>query len=428
MSASSSEAYLASLARTTFLAPWSRANLFYRSGKELSDFVIPFGNDIVIISDKASDFDDGGDIELAWARWYRKTIGDSLRQLRTAKQRVERAADEVFVDRKALKPLPFALASPRDRRFHLVGIARSRIDPTLSSPNWPGLVYTNVPSGKPFEIGPLRAAGEAVHLFDGPTIDLLLSELDTAHDFIAYLRGRGAAMAKAESYRVDERDLLAASVENWGQGNGLTPQVPELAIVPSGGWEQYARSDRRARSILLNRPSRSFDRIISIHDQEYSDGRVVHGDRDYGRHEFAMRLLASESRFARRMLAVEIEEIVNEPSSKFMAATMVSPSTTDLRYVFLAYPAPPENVSLQMAEAYIGDKLEKYVCVARGIFTQSLIMGIAIPKVNVDDTATYFRLLDGSDWSEADIDLARAMGKEECIFSDLEETSRVHVP
>lgn len=410
------------------MAPWARANLFYRSGKELSDFVIPFGNDIVIISDKASDFDDAGDIDLAWSRWSRKTIGESLRQLRTAKQRVERAANEVFVDRKAREPLPFALASPGDRRFHLVGIARSRIDPTLSSPNWPGFVYTDAPLCRPFEIGPLMAAGEPVHLFDGPTIDLLLSELDTAHDFIAYLRGRGAAMASAQSYRVDECDLLAASVENWSQGNGLTPLVPELAGVPSGGWEDYARSDRRARSILLNRPSRRFDRIISIHDQEYSDGRLVDGDRDYGRHEFAMRLLASESRFARRMLAVEIEDIVTEPSSKFMAATLVSPSTPGLRYIFLAYPSPPANVSHQAAESYIGDQLEKYVCVARGKFPQSLIMGVAIPKINVDDNATYFRLLDGSDWNAADIDLARALGSEERIFSDLEEINRLHVP
>ena len=95
---SPSEAYLLNLAERTFLKHWAVPNSFYAPNKELTDLIVPFGDDVIIISDKACRFDHEKPLNVAWGRWYRSAIKDSLRQLKTAMQRVQRAPDGIFTE------------------------------------------------------------------------------------------------------------------------------------------------------------------------------------------------------------------------------------------------------------------------------------------------------------------------------------------
>jgi hypothetical protein len=428
MTASDSETYLARLAGRTFLGLWTYSNPYHNVGKELTDLIVPFGNDIIIFSDKAVEFDAAIEPRLAWQRWSSRAVADSIRQLRTAKQRIERDGARVFLNAKASIRLPFDLPATDRCCFHLVAIARPARDPALVPNLWPGLTYASDTTGEPFHIGPLSAAGVPVHLFDGRTIDLLLGELDTAPDFIAYLSGRAERLAVASRYRFVEQDLLAAAIENWAYGDGLRPTVPPFEQVRQGHWEQFARSERRLRSQGMNKSSHIIDRLISSHDNEYQEGRSIGEASPFPAHEYAMRLLAGESRFARRIIVTEILDVARNPSARFMGTTLPSPSHPDLRYVWLAYPEPPANVDTVVLEKSIQTYLRKHVLVARGLFHEPLVMGVALPQSGVSNTALYFELLDGSDWTPSDVEQALALRDDEGIFADLERIQRFHAP
>ena len=93
VSKSASESFLKALADRTFLSLWAIPNTFYSRGKELTDLIVPFGDDIIIISDKASCFAFGRPLEIAWQRWYRARQ-PRFRQGRFDHDQRDRSAEE----------------------------------------------------------------------------------------------------------------------------------------------------------------------------------------------------------------------------------------------------------------------------------------------------------------------------------------------
>src|SRR5258706_1461534 len=93
-----SERALARLARKAFLSLWSYPNVYSdegRSGgkgdgKQLVDLLVPFGNDVLLFSDKRCAFQADVDINVAWSRWYKRAITKSARQLAGAESFLRR--------------------------------------------------------------------------------------------------------------------------------------------------------------------------------------------------------------------------------------------------------------------------------------------------------------------------------------------------
>lgn len=79
------------------MIPTTIPNTFYKPGKEMTDLLIPFGDDIVIISDKASDFDPEVSVELAWSRWWQGAVEKSLKQLKGAMRTISQHPASVFI-------------------------------------------------------------------------------------------------------------------------------------------------------------------------------------------------------------------------------------------------------------------------------------------------------------------------------------------
>ena len=90
--------------------------------------------------------------------------------------------------------------------------------------------YVSGSTSQPFEIEKIEIKDAVVHLFDGPTINLLLETLDTAPDFVAYLKGREAALRGAGTYKFVERDLLGAALIGWDHDPLGRPSVPPLEL------------------------------------------------------------------------------------------------------------------------------------------------------------------------------------------------------
>jgi predicted RNase H-like HicB family nuclease len=77
------ERYLQRLCERCFLSLWSYPSVFRDQktgakgdGKELSDLLVVFGDDILIFSDKSCAFPQTGDVHLDWSRWFR--VGVSI--------------------------------------------------------------------------------------------------------------------------------------------------------------------------------------------------------------------------------------------------------------------------------------------------------------------------------------------------------------
>jgi len=83
-----SERYLKQLGDRTFLSLWSHANVHrdQGGGKEVADLLVVFGNHVLIFSDKECAFPDTGDLDRDWARWYRRAIRNSAKQIWGAEQ------------------------------------------------------------------------------------------------------------------------------------------------------------------------------------------------------------------------------------------------------------------------------------------------------------------------------------------------------
>lgn len=430
MARSDSEAFLLDLAERTFLKLWAIPNSFYAPNKELTDLIVPFGDDVVIFSDKACRFDFDKPIAVAWSRWYRKTIEDSLRQLKTAMQRVQRAPNGIFTEVQARSPIPWRVAAGGEPRFHLVAIARPDRIPGAVPSSWPGLRYTEPADSRPFQIGRLSVGvdGQQVHVFDGPTIDLLLEQLDTAPDFIAYLTSRAAQLAKAETYDFSERDILGAALTGQETGPTRLPNVPPLETVAEGLWDKYDSSALAQHRRTADRKSRIIDDYVEQVHGEFAAGRMLYSQPNYIQHEKAMRLLASESRFARRIIAHELYDILDEPDqSTFWASTLPSPTTPSLRYVWLIYPRRPNNLSQEALDRATMNYLLQHVLVAQAIFPESLVLGICLPNRSAGDTANFTVLHDGSNWTDEDRKEALKL-RELGIFAQLQENRRVHIP
>jgi hypothetical protein len=201
-------------------------------------------------------------------------------------------------------------------------------------------------SDKPFFVGSLKMRERLVHVFDAETLETIFAELDTISDFVWYLNRRERAIVENSDTCFQELDLLMLSLLERSEGQWgllLSPGTAGGAGIPGGLWADAYSAECRNRSRLANRPSYVIDRLIEHFHAEYIHNRLLQ-DENFGfdAHELALRHLASESRFSRRIIATELFGILNEADqSTFWAATAESFDVAGVRYVWLAYPPPP---------------------------------------------------------------------------------------
>ena len=381
MALSDSEDFLKKLADQTFLKLWAIPNTFYKKGKELADLVIPFGDDIIIISDKASNFDTDAHGERAWSRWYGGAVEKSVAQLAGALRTVTLRPEIVSLDAKLSEPMPLPLNEAGRRRIHLVGIARPGRDPSKTPADWEGLIYVSGETHEPFKICKLIVQDRIVHVFDGPTINLLLKELDTVSDFVSYLKGREAALLAADNYAFAEKDLLGAALIGCETDPLGLPSVPPLDAVVPGLWDMYNSSKRVQVRRELDEPSRVIDRYINQQYEEFLGKRFLGEKPTFAQHENAMGLLAAEGRFARRIIAHELYDLLGEEDeTTFWATTLRSPTTPRLRYVWMTYPPRPSDISEEQGDMACLTYMRQHVVVAEALFEEELVMGICVPN------------------------------------------------
>jgi hypothetical protein len=205
---SATEAKLAALADKIFLNLWTYPNLYTKDGKELCDVLAVCGDDVLIFSDKDVTWQAHRDFEIAWTRWYRGAIEESVTQIRGAERYLRDHPDELYLDAKCTQRFPLALPPIERRRVHRIAIAHGAAEacaehykiPLGYFPIRPDLrgsshTQTTADGFVRFAIGDVHPEGDFVHAFNEPALELLACELDTVTDFVRYLIRREARHA-----------------------------------------------------------------------------------------------------------------------------------------------------------------------------------------------------------------------------------------
>lgn len=363
-----SERYLTRLARKAFLSLWSYTNPFTDEGrsknkgdgKELCDLLVVFGNNVLLFSDKHCEFPSHHDIKVSWSRWYKRAIEKSARQLQGAEKFIKAYPKRVFLDKACQTRLPIDLPDPYVAHYFLVAVTRGSY--RVAERFWGGvssgsLMLDSTIEGDghyetPFRIGFPLPGRRFVHVFDEMTVDILLGELDTVPDLVAYLQCKetyfcqpGVCVSVA-----GEEQLLARYMCTIQDGKHTLPAIPDgtgAVVLMEGDWEFYSTSPQRAAKNTADAPSYMWDKLIEYQSSFIRAGTAISLpdlSATVSDHEQVVRALADESRLSRRQLIPDFRHALSqsEPGKKFARVT-ISGDRRDRAYIFLTAPKPADT-------------------------------------------------------------------------------------
>lgn len=360
-----SERALTRLARKAFLSLWSYPNVYSDEGrssgkgdgKELVDLLVVFGNDVLLFSDKDCAFQSHLDVNIAWPRWYRRAIDKSARQLAGAESFIKRFPRRAFLDKACSIPLPIVIPDPSVARYHLIAVTRRGHFPARQfyggGSSGSLMLLTNLRGRAghektPFHIGQPLESGRFVHVLDEVTINLLLDELDTVPDLVAYLRKKEEFLGQAGVIVSvpGEEELLARYMATMCDEEHAFPNVPQdvnFVALPEGDWEVYFRSPQRAAKKQADEISYMWDALIEHHSSFIRSGEAITilplPEGTVVDHERIVRALAAQPRLARRSLAADLHYAMRRSDAGHMFARVkMSGRPPSQAFVFLTIP------------------------------------------------------------------------------------------
>jgi hypothetical protein len=336
------EALVYRMCRQSFLSVWSYMNPRRKPhGKELCDVLVVREPDVIIFSVKQIRMTNSGKPEIDADRWRRKAVDDSCKQIYGAERILEKSVTVVKND----SSLGVSLPSASDRRIHRVAVALG------------GKRRVNLPFGD-FGKG-------FIHVMNEVSFSVLLAELDTISDFVEYLRAKEDWCQSKVRVKLDgpEENLLAAYLH----AGRRFPDNYDMVVVGDGLWQEFIAKPEYRLKQTANESSYVWDRLIEKFASDFLNGQLEIESNPSGT-ERALRQMARESRFARRILGKDFKEFLDN-SHTILARKMSSLS--GVVYVFLARPhGTPRD--LRVAE------LSNRCFVARGLQPESThVVGLA---------------------------------------------------
>lgn len=394
------------LCRKSFLSLWSYANPQGKTpGKELCDILVVCEPDVIIFSVKEVIFSEEGDEKVKQARWFKRAIEDSVKQIYGAERWINSTTHVIRNDGKQGLPFP----EPAVRRVHRVAVALGG----------KGKVWKSFGDfGKGF-----------VHVFDERSLEIVMNELDTITDFIKYLSDK-EALCRSGTQTIfnggGEEDLLALYLHN----NRQFPTDEELGqpatiILDDDLWATFSRKPEYLRKKDADRESYSWDSLLEVYCHDVLNEHLEIGSSASDLEKVA-RTMARENRFNRRMLGSSLSDFMRRsdpktPDEHRVHSRMV-PSFSGVVYVLLTRPHGYER-ELRARELW----LRCYV--ARGInpYKYDTVIGIATEEpvrgkgYTLDTVFMWMK-----DWSKKDQRKVVGIQKELGYFRNPNE-SHVHV-
>jgi hypothetical protein len=340
------ERYLAKLCKRSFLSMWSYPGVFRDQkaavggkgdGKELCDLLVVFENHVIIFSDKDCGFNDTVDLQVAWARWFKKAIQNSARQVWGAERWIRQFPNRLFLDRHCTIPFPISLPDPAKMIVHRIVVAHDESRACREKLGGSGsLVLDSSLVGDshqyvPFTVGQIGPAKGYVHVFDDTTLDIVMSTLDTITDFTAYLTKKEQFLTGNRVIRAaGEEELLAIYLRRMndaGEHDFVIEGDYNFLLLEEGFWEAFVHSRERQAQIESNRISYSWDALIEKFAFHAMTGTQYHtSGAPLREQEQVFRLLARESRTGRRALAICLHEVLERSINSLREARVLQPT------------------------------------------------------------------------------------------------------
>lgn len=408
------EAVLSGLCEKSFLSLWTYPNLYRKAGKELSDLIVVFGNDILIFSDKSISYPSTDDPALNWSRWFRAAIKESAEQIWKAEKSIRSNPVQVFLDGKATEPLPLQLPAPADMRCHGICVVSGAAERCHELTGRPTLCLDLdvVDAGTPFSVGSMTNQRSWVHVFDEVTLHRLLAALSTTRDFVDYLEAKeglldGGLFKGADS----ELDILGYYLwygRSFPAQNGFFRLEPDL-------WHQVCADQQFQRGMQENQVSFLWDGLIEYLTKHYLDETLEFGNElTMSEWEVLVRLMASETRFYRRVLSEEIIRRVDSvrAGEQFKIGTILPSENPEIQYVLLVGPGSTEEEHAAYREDRGRELQLRCVAAKAARPTSRYFVGIALDGKQAGGGSEDFCLIDTEGWGDDDIAGAQRVQKE----------------
>lgn len=365
-----SERLLMRLCRKSFLSLWAYANLHTAqdmregkgSAKEFADVLVVFGNDVIVFSDKHIHFQNDRPLDTAWPRWFKRAVSESAKQLYGAMNWLRRFPERLFLDAACTRSLPVMLPSTEQARYHLIAVTRgSREACLVAFPGSFGTLQINteiegrVHEINPFTVGVLDRSKHFVHVLDEFSLEVMMDEMSTITDFLAYLKAREDFLSQPETVVVaaGEEQLIAAYISNGDDSrhpflpDTLGLDKPDLMIFDDSHYPGLIRRPEYRAKRIQDERSRAWDDLIEKLIR-LGDPKLIHPAIEQPNHETeqALRLMAAESRFRRHLLTESLVDMLGaaaEEPGKRRARIFSTREQSDLVYIFLVTPRLPSE-------------------------------------------------------------------------------------
>jgi hypothetical protein len=304
-----SEQFVYDICQKSFLSLWSYVNpQGKKPNKELCDILVVFDPHIIVISVKKSELKNSGDSEVDKNRWLRTTIIESIQQLDGAIRFLNKNKNHHVVKKDGT--LGIELPPINRRVYHRIAVAFG--------------------SRREIMIGSGGDRGNFTHVFEEQSFTILLQHLDTITDFVQYLMDKEAFLSQSSvMINGGEENLLAYYLFKGRQ----FPQSPGAYYLEDFSWTVLNLKTEFLAKLKRDQESYIWDKLIeNICEGGFStptwDGP------SQSESEKALRVLASENRFSRRVLGKFYSEFLHlSKSSQLRSRYLKSPS--GIGYVFV---------------------------------------------------------------------------------------------
>lgn len=385
------EEFVLGVCRRSFLSLWCYNNPRGKDDDELCDVLLVCGPSVTIVSVKEIGLKEDPS-EVHFDRWTRKAVDASVSQIYGAERWLASAPRVVRGDGSpglALPPLA-------DRKVYRIAVAfGSRGEVGIRSGDF----------GKGF-----------VHVLTEESFQDILNELDTVTDLVEYLAKKEEFAARCSMVlQGSEKDLLG-----WYLFQGRAfPEEATLMIVNDDIWAGLrGRPEYRLRK-EADKESYTWDRLIDIlSDPEAKP--VGEAGAELSDFELALRVMARETRFARRILGRATREFFEQARAGVLRSRIMFSSCSEVLYV-VAYFRAGEQDRDRIAELYTRCVLARQK-VGQGNTVVGVGIGEHVPGVGSPSDMVY---LDTSRWSAADEERALRM-KEDLGFYSASQLRHAH--
>ena len=401
----------------------------------MCDVLIVFDRDIIVFSDKSCTYPDSGDEVMNWTRWFRRSIRDSARQVFGAERWIRQHPNRIFLDPGCTQPLPIDLPSSDEMRLHRVVVARGAGErcstffggdsgSLMVRSDLVGDAHVNAPAGPfwVFSIGRVDPDRGYVHVFDDENLDIVLSELDTIADFVAYLTRKEALLCSERVVLAPgEEDLLAYYLTHTREDGEHDFVVPPHEDVINFGhrYRDMRDDDRYIAKKSADKISYLIDGLIEHVSGRAASRTLIDGNElsasDY---EKALRVFAAENRLSRRLLAKALVDLLSSVSARGRAKSrVVSGERASVGYCFLVCPCPPGKDYEEHRRSR--RMLLACYCKVMKIRFPDLehIVGYAPEALDGEQRSEDLVYIDATNWTEADFQEARSIQRESGILA-----------